>query len=477
MLHFTSTNYPFVRYLSDDQIQDIHLATLEVLERTGVKVRDERALALLKSAGARINGDIAHIPAHLVTQAIATAPERVVVANRKGERVMPLEFGKVFYGAGSDTPNTIDIDTHERRLPVYQDVVNFALITDACPNLDFNMSMGIIDDRPRPANYVNGFAAMLEGSSKPILFTADNVADMEKIYKMACAVAGSEDELRANPFLLLYDEPISPLTHSPNGLAKLFYCAERNLPIAYVAGTMAGGNVPVSLAGALVVVNAECLSGLVIHQLTAPGAPFIYGANVSVIDMANSTCVYGGPEWRVTDAALADMARFYKLPVWAAAGNTDAKTVDAQAGAEAIFSITTAAMSRCNLVHDVGYIDSGLTSSLEMLLLADELIAMVKIYMKGIQTDKDRLALDLIHEIGPGGHFLDTDHTVKYFRTEHFMPKLIDRRNYDAWSQGGCQNMEQRLNAKVKDILASHKPEPLSASAKAVIAEVLASCS
>lgn len=474
MLHFASYHRPRLRMLSEEQVRDIHLATLEILERTGVEVKDARALELLRQAGARISGQRAHIPAALVEQAIRRAPERVVIADRLGRRVMPLEEGKVFFGTGSDTPSMIDPRTGEHRPPRRRDVVDFARLVDALPNLDFAMSMGIVSDAPVMQNYVQGFAAMVEGTSKPIVYTANNVGDLEQIHRMAIAVAGGEEALRANPFLVLYAEPISPLTHSPDGLGKLLYCAEHRLPVAYVSGTMAGATVPVTLAGAIAITNAECLSGLVIHQLVAPGAPFIYGANVSVIDMTTSACVYGGPEWRLADAAYADLARFYKLPVWAAAGNTDAKTVDAQAGAEALFSLAITALAQCNLVHDVGYIDSGLTSSMELTLLSDELIQMLRIFVRGIPTDPERLALEVIDEVGPGGHFLDTDHTVKHFRREHFLPKLMERRNYEGWVAGGSKDTAARLNARVLEILAEHQPAPLPQAAQQTITQVLA---
>ncbi|NIM06056.1 MAG: trimethylamine methyltransferase [Armatimonadetes bacterium] len=474
MLNFTPDQLPQIHALTEEQIHDMHSATLKILERTGVEVRHPRALELLREAGAKVEGERVRIPAELVEKAIQSAPAKVSVWSRTGENEMALEANKVYFGTGSDTPSTMDPRTGERRPPRFQDVVDIARLCDALTNYDFVMSMGIINDAPAQGNYLYGFAAMATGSSKPIICTANHADDMAAIYKMAVAIAGSEEALRAKPIFGHYAEPITPLIHSPTGVGKILFCAEHGIPVAYVSGMLAGGTAPVTLAGACALANAEGLSGLVIHQLAAPGAPFIFGTNTTVIDMTNSTCVYGSPEWRLTDALFADLSRHYELPVWATAGTTDSKVVDAQAGLEAMFSLNMSILSRGNLVHDLGYIDSGLTSSMEMILLCDEIIQMISVPLRGMPFDEARFALDEIDSVGPGGHFLDTDHTVRYFRTDHFLPRLIDRQNFDGWSKSGSKSLAQRANARVLEILDSHQPAPLPDEAKAVIEEVLA---
>jgi trimethylamine--corrinoid protein Co-methyltransferase len=460
--------------LSEEQVRDLHFATLEILERTGVAVQHERARELLKRAGARVEGEQVRIPATLVEAAIRSAPERVVVSARTGERAMPLEAGRVFFGTGSDTPYTIDPMTRERRHSRREDVTDFARLCDALPNIDFIMSMGVASDAPAEAPFLYEFAAMIAASSKPMVFTARDEDDLAQMYEMAVAVAGSAEALRANPFLIQYAEPITPLIHSPAGLAKLLFCADHGIPVAYVSGIGAGGSAPAALAGACALANAECLSGLVMHQLAAPGAPFVYGANVSVLDMRTLVLTYGGPDLSVTNAAFADMARHYRLPVWGLAGATDSKVIDAQAGLEAACSISSAILSRGNLVHDVGYMESGLTSSMEMLAICDEIIAMLRVLYTGLPMDKERLALDLIDEVGVGGHFLVTDHTRRFFQSDHFLPRLIDRSNFHRWTQAGSTDLADRANARVREILSEHTgAAPLPEAAREVIEQVL----
>ena len=259
MLRFTTQGFPRIRILSDDQVREIHFTSLEILERTGVEVRNVRALEMLRKAGARVSGERVRMPSQLVKHAIDSAPERVVLSRRTGERVMALEEGRVFFGTGSETPNTIDVETRQRRPATGQDIENMARLCDALPNMDFAMTMGIANDAPRESAFLYGFIAMVSGTSKPVVFTAQDGEEMADIYEIAAAAAGGRESLRRRPFLIHYAEPISPLIHSPLGVEKLLFCAERHIPVAYVSGASAGATLPATVAGASAVANAECL--------------------------------------------------------------------------------------------------------------------------------------------------------------------------------------------------------------------------
>jgi len=460
--------------IATDQIEKVHLATLEILQRTGVAVQEPEARRLLLDAGAHAGaGDRLRIPPDLVKRALATAPERIVMHSTDARPVMPLEPGRVFFGTGSDTPNTFDPRTRKRRPATLQDVRDIARFTDALANIDFIMSMAVPCDVPKSTTFVHEFAAMVASSRKPIIFTAYDNRDMETIYAIATTVAGSEDALRQKPFLMLYSEPIAPLQHTKIGVEKMLFCAERSIPVAYIPGIMSAGNAPATLAGALAQGNAECLSGLVIHQLKRPGAPFLYGLNVTVMDLRTTVLSYAAPEFAMTNSIAAAMARHYRLPVWGLAGASDSKTPDAQAGAEAAFSILTAALSGGNLVHDVGYLESGLTSSMEMILLGDEMISMTRRLLRGIDLDDASFALETIDGVGPGGAFIDLDHTRQTFRAEHWIPRFLDRRRHDAWRNDGSPALADRLNAEVRRILKTHQPAPLPVDKAEEIAKII----
>jgi trimethylamine--corrinoid protein Co-methyltransferase len=312
--------------------------------------------------------------------------------------------------------------------------------------------------------YVYAFAEMLRNTNKPIVFIADRKEDIVKIHEIACIRVGGEDELRRRPFLLNYSEAISPLRFPENVVDRLMFCAEKEIPICLPSGSNAGGGAPVTLAGAMALGIAENLMGLVIHQLTHPGAPFLFGPNVSALDMKSTVVSYGCPEWSLTQAALADMRdEIYGLPIWSFAGASDSKVVDAQAGAEAMFSIVTAMLSRCNLIHDVGYLEYGNVSSLEMVVIADELIAMARHFQKGIEVNETSLALDALERVkhaGAQGIFLTDDHTYEHFEKALFIPRLLDRNRYDAWLTEGAQDLYRRSNSAARNILAEHRLDP-----------------
>ncbi|MFU8769816.1 MAG: trimethylamine methyltransferase family protein, partial [Desulfotignum sp.] len=227
------------------------------------------------------------------------------------------------------------------------------------------------------------------------------------------------------------------------------------------SGCNAGGGGPVTLAGAMAQGIAENLVGLVIHQLARKGAPFLFAPNVSVLDMKHTVVSYGCAEWSLTQAAFADMRdELYQIPIWSFAGSTDAKTIDAQAGAEGMLSIITSLLSRCNVIHDVGYIESGHTSSLEMLTMSDELVAMAKFFAKGIPVNEQTLALDVIDRVATGPEnaiFLSDPHTFANFRTAHLLPELMDRSRFETWEKEGKTDLFTRCNQKAKALLSSHE--------------------
>ena len=382
---------PAIRVLSDEGVREIHFATLEIFEQVGVDMQDPQGRELLLGAGAWEFGGRLRIPERVLVDALASAPARIPMFNRLGDLTMPLELGKVFFGTGSDTMFTLDLDSGERRRPVAKDVEDIARLSDALENIDFVMSMGVPSDVAVEDTYLHEFIRMIRGSLKPNVYTARDRQDMEDIHRIAVAVAGSEQALREKPFLLHYAEPISPLLILGESLQKIIFCAERGLPSAYIPSPNPGGGGPITLAGAIALGNVECLVGLIVSQLVRPGAPFLYGMNTAALDMKTTIVSYGSPEWSLGMAAWTEMARYYGLPVWGYGGATDSKLVDAQAGIEATFSIYNAFLSRCTLVHDVAYIEYGSTSSMGMLVMADEIIDMTKRFMRGVPVSRELL--------------------------------------------------------------------------------------
>lgn len=453
-----------MRVLTSDQCQEVLLAALEVLERTGVTFYDDEALDILKKAGCFVEGNRVRVPSRLVWKALASNPHRVTLCNsRTGSRDVLLEGNNAYFGTGSDTPFFIDPYTGKRVQASKKSVGDACRVIDALPNLDFVMSLGIVQDVPQLIYDRHQFEAQILNTGKPIVTTAVDVAGFGDIIEMCEIIAGGEEELRKNPFMTLYAEPISPLQHAWEAATKLILAAKKQLPVVYTPCVMAGGTVPASLAGVLANGLAESLSGLVLNQQTREGAPFIMGGVFTIMDMNTTIFAYGSPEFDLLMAALADMAHYLNLPMFGTAGCSDAKIVDEQAGIEAALSILMTCLSGPNLNHDVGYIEYGSTASLEMLTVCDDVIGMARRFTRGILVNDETLAVDVIDKVGPGGHFLAEDHTFKWFRKETWLPTLISRQRYDDWKASGGKTLTQRANEKVKDILENYQPDPLPA--------------
>jgi trimethylamine--corrinoid protein Co-methyltransferase len=456
---------PRLKVLNREQMWSIHAAALEILEKTGFEMKHQGAEKMLLDAGCNLtpNGRI-RLPASLAEDALKTAPKRIQLYDQNGNESMDIVDENWFYGSGSDAIFTIDLNNGQRRRTILKDTGNFAKLIDGLENIDFAMSMSNPEDVPIDNIYVYVFIEMMKSTTKPIIFIADNGRDISKIYDIACLVAGGEKELQKKPFMLNYSEAISPLLFPENVMEKLIFCAEKKIPICLPSGCNAGGGAPVTLAGALALGIAENLVGLVVHQLAGKGAPFLFAPNVSVLDMRCGVISYGCPEWSLTQAALADMRdEVYGLPIWAYAGASDSKVMDAQAGAEAMFSIITAMQSRCNVIHDVGFLEFGTTSSLEMLTMANELVGMSGFFTKGIPVDRQTLALDVIESVAERQKnpiFLTENHTIEHFMRAQFLPKLLDRSQYELWEETGGLNLYDRCNAEAKRILSEHRVEP-----------------
>jgi len=464
---------PGLLVLSDDQKEQVHMGTLELLRRTGVKVLAPEIRELLAKAGCWLDGERVRIPSHLIEWAIRTAPKRVVMCDRNGNAAMFLEGHRSYYGTGSDTPFVIDAYTSERRRAVLTDVVNVARIVDALPYISFLMCMGIASDVSDSISDVYHFQAMVSNTTKPIVYTAWNHHNLRSIIEMAEVVAGGAEALEQSPFCALYSEPVAPLIHAREGCEKLLYVCEKGLPVVYTPGLITGASSPVTRAGAVVQANAELLSGLLICQLIREGTPVIAGAGgMMAMDMSTMLASYGAPEFMLDWCALSEMGHYYDLPIFGFAGVSDSKIFDQQAAAEGSLWVLLAALSGGNLIHDVGYIESGLTASYEMLVSMNDIVGLVKRFMGGLEITEETLALDVIDQVGPGGHFLSEAHTVRHLR-ENWYPKLLDRKNREGWETGGELTLGDRARAWVRETIRSYEPPPLredvSAKLRAIV--------
>jgi trimethylamine--corrinoid protein Co-methyltransferase len=453
---------PQFRVLTSDQMEEILSASMEILERIGIRVEDKKGADLLRGAGA-VNGSsskIIKIPSWMVKKSLTTAPGRIVLSGRNRKRSLVLEKDRIYFGTGSDLPFTLDPYTGERRRTLFKDVVNAGKVVDALPNIDFFMSHGLVSDVPEAHYDRHQFLAMLTGTAKPYIITSVDGKGLKDQFEMASMVLGGADRFSEAPLFGIYAEPISPLVHPKTTIEKILVSAEHRIPIVFVPAPSAGGTAPVTMAGILAEGMADTLAGLVLSQLISPGTGFIMGGVFTSLDMRTTIFTYGSPELLLLDAALADISKFLGIPVFSTSGCSDSKVFDQQAGIETGLSILMAALSGASLIHDNGYLESGLKGSLELLVAVDETVSMVKRIMRGISVNDETLAVDVAEKVGIGGNFLQEEHTLRHFKDEIWSPKIMDRQTYQGWEAAGSKTMKDRCTEKVHEILKSHEPEP-----------------
>ncbi len=451
---------PQLRVINDEQIAQIHNATLDVLEQTGVKLTHPKALEILDGGGARIKGDRVRFPAWMVQEAIRKAPPRLVLSKRTGERTVFLERNKSFFGPSLDCIDYLEPETHERIRFTSQHVKTTASLCDALPNFTWCMTIGMADDMP--ANIADRVIARytMQYCEKPYVFCCKDTNSVKDIYEMAMLVCGGKECFDQAPYIVHYSEPISPLSYYDPAVDKIIFCAERNIPLINFPAPQACGSAPATFAGTIIQASAESLSGLVLHQLVNPGASFIYGAFTTIMDMRTSIFSYGAIELSLMTSALAQMAQYYELPFFGTAGATDAKFCDAQAGAEATWQILSAATIGSGLVHDCSsWMDHGSLVSPEFMILANEIVDAIQHFMRGVPVTKETMAIDLIDKVGPGGHYLQEDHTMDHFRDIRYSG-LFERMVYDQWQNAGAMRFDDRLQQITLDKM-KHHPEPL----------------
>ncbi len=451
-----------MRILSDDQIWEIKQAAFDIIEKVGFKCRHSQVKKMMTQAGAWVRDDNIKIPKYIVQGCVATAPKGWTIYDRNGRRALEVEGEKSHYGTSTASPNHRDPFTGEIRPTSINDIALGAKVADACEHIDFVMPMGSSQDVPGAAAEVHEIPAMFANTVKPAAFIGYSPLGCEYVYEMAAVIAGGQDKLREKPFLILYPEAIAPLFFPDDVVDRILIAADRFMPQLPGSTVSAGATGPVTLAGMLVQITAEALVHITIAQLRKPGCPVAMSGNVGILDMKTALMTMGAPENSLGIAAQAEVAKSFDLPTWGLAGATDAKSLDAQAGLEGAFSILAQGLSGLNLIHDVGYMASGMACSLEQLVMGNEIVGMTKRFVQGITVTKETLARQIIEDVGPGGHFITRRHTLDHFKQELSVSRLLNRQTIDAWKTAGRPTMDQRVQEEIRSILETHRPDPLS---------------
>ncbi|MFC1912535.1 trimethylamine methyltransferase family protein [Chloroflexota bacterium] len=454
-IHRTS---PQFKLLAEKQIEELHTATLQILERTGVTFESQEAIDLLGEAGADVsNPSRVKIPSYLVEQAIKTSPKTITVYTRDGEPAFILNGMTSHFGAHNALNEYLDPYTGERRECYVEDIADMARVIDASPDIEWSL---IVSSYPTVPEAIADKVAILQSmlnTSKPITYALVDVPRLKEVLELCSMVAGGEKQLRAKPFLIGSSEPSSPLVQGKAAMEKSLLCAEKGIPNLVYSAQLAGATAPATFPAVLAAGNAEFLSQLVVIQLKKPGAPVIFGAIPSIMDMKTTIASYGAPEAGFLVAAMAEIGHYYKLPVFGKAGNTDSDIVDAQAATEATYQILLSVLSGADFIHGLGEMNEGRMISPEFAVLGNEIIDMVKVLMSDMEINDETLPLDLIDRVGPGGSYISEKHTLQHFR-KFWTPTLFDRSMVKDESTKRCRDL---LKEKTLEILQTHQPRPL----------------
>ncbi len=459
--------YPRLTILDERDAQRAHDATVRVLEEAGVDVLHEPTLALLREAGAKVDGNRVRFAPTMIDAAIESAAHSWPLEGRGEAAGLELKQGRTYFGTGSDCLFVRDRVDGERRRVNLADVQTMAHLADKLPNMDFVMSMGLPGDVDMAVDDLAPVAAMLRGTAKPLIIAPKDGDAVEPILEMA-RVAGNEKSV------VIYSMPAPPLMHDADAITKVVECAKRNVPLVYASAPSMGSTSPWSVAATLVVGNAEILSGLVIHQLVRPGAPFIYGTAFGVLDMALTVETYAAPEQLLTDHVGCELAEFYGLPSFYYGAVSDSKLLDPQWAAESAVTAMLGALSRGTLLHDVGYLESGMQSSHESIVLGDEVAGFARAILREMPFDEGGLAVDEILHAGPGGNHLARKYTRQHYR-EMWRPSLFERATYDRWmDETGGRDLLTKIRERTEELLAQPRAEALDEGASARLDEILA---
>jgi trimethylamine--corrinoid protein Co-methyltransferase len=457
--NYIQFNSPQFHILSDNQIKELHLATLQVLERTGAAFECQEALDILGDAGVDVsNPDRVKIPSPMVEQALRTTPKMITLYTREGEPAIVLNgMSGPHFGVVPDLPGYLDPYTRKPRQCYIDDIADMVRLIDALPNVEWLLLGTSQPTLPAAITDKVSLLQMILNTSKPIMGEINDAESLREMIDLCAVVAGGEEQFLKKPFFIGSCEPVSPLVHGKDALEKSLLCAGKGLPCVVYGMPMAGAATPATFAGCLAIANAEVLSQLVVLQLKNPGTPVIYGSIPSIMDMRTTIYSYGAPELALMGAALTEVCHHYELPMFGVAGSTDAKTIGVQTGAEVTYEILTSALAGMDMVRSACFVHNARVGSPEMIVLGNEIVDMVNVLMGGIEINDETLPLELIERIGPKGNYISEKHTLKHFR-KFWAPRIFDR---SATSQENFKHAEDLLNQRTIEVMETHQPKPL----------------
>jgi len=451
--------------LNSEGTRRMHYAALDILERTGVAVKSEKALRLLSSAGCDVDkkSAVVKFPQGLVEELSRKNDRAVTFYGRTRKHDARLDGEHVYVCSDGNGTMALDFETRQRRESRKGDVAKSAFVADALTGHGINWPNVTSQDVPVGTRHIHDLQESLENTEKHITLATDTTTwEVEDVVALASAAVGGNEELRKRPIISSIHTSSSPLVIEGEGLDAGFVAADAGLPICFYVMPGPGSTGPATLAGVVAVAVAEALAGNTIFQLNRPGTPYVFSCGMAPLDMKTSTRAGGAPEHGLTSAAFAQMAHHYGFPALVGGFVSTAKEPDEQAAYEKFASAVTPILAGADMIAGIGLLEDCRTIWLEQLVIDSEMSMIISRMAKGIEIDEESLAVDVVDKVGPGRDFLGQRHTLDHFRTEHFIPVVSDRSSFDSWAAKGSKSLIARAGEEVKRIFKEHTVEPVS---------------
>jgi trimethylamine--corrinoid protein Co-methyltransferase len=455
----------FAELLTSDQIERIHETSLQILEDIGLLVHNEKARARFAKHGCRVDSEtqIVTFPRTVVEHWRAACPPAFTLYGRDPQYDRTIPDDGPLVSTSSAAPNIIDPETGQERRARSDDIARIARLINELPGYDVCQVATTADDAPPGQFHLSRFYPAVKNCLKPVTCSAPNLEEAAQIFHLGCLVAGSEEAYRARPFMAYMCCPvISPLTMDVDSTEMLMHFAEEQLPSYTYIVPNAGVTAPFTLLGTLAQTNAEFLAHVALVQMSRAGTPLIYQTLPTVADVRTAAYATGGIETGILTMGCAQMARTYGVPCGALVGLPNSKVNDAQSGFETGMSALAAMLAGVDFVSMGGVLDALMAFDFAKAVIDNEIALMIKRVKRGYEFSEENLALDVLAEVGPGGMFMDTRHTLKRMRTTALLPEIADRSARQEWEADGALDSQARAMRRVREILSGDNPAVFS---------------
>jgi trimethylamine--corrinoid protein Co-methyltransferase len=466
---------PRIQVLSEPEMLKIDQASRALLLEVGIQTDDEEAMELFHQAGAFVDSKNKNvrIPSHVINDTLSMCSSCVRLYDRKGGSPLLIGGDRVYFGTVGIATNVLDFNTNTYRQVVCDDLRDIIRLSDALDPPDFILIPATPTDVPAGIVDMVEFKYLLLNTKKHFIAEAQNRRNLKKCVDMAVQVGGSLEAIQSHPFFSVLVCLTSPLLLRKDAVELIVESAQVGLPLFIESGPMSGGTSPATLASTVVLANAELLGSFVLAKAVNPGVPLVYASWARILDMRSATVSHGGPEFPLLRMATTQMAKYYGLPSGGGGILADTKSIDVQLGMEKLGTGLLPALAETNMVVGMGLFADENAISLETLVIDHEVCAWIERVMRGIEVNDQTTDIAIIEKVGPGGDFVGTDHTMQYFRSEMFIPVIMDRGFLSLDKDPTAKSMRTRARKRFNQIMEQYTPPTLPQNIEAKLDAII----